>query len=141
MVNKLKNVNFMNGYQFDTVEEVNQDELYAVNIENDATFKSFVSGMGLPSSKYVSLTFGASGSKYTAPVNGYVTFTKRSSAAGQYAYITSQGCGMEVYSSATNQQIVLTIPVQKGKEFLVQYTLAGNDTGYLRFFYAQGENN
>lgn len=141
MVNKLKNVNFMSGTQFDTVEEVSQDELYAVNIENDAMFRSFVSALGLPCTSYRTLTLGTSGSNYTAPRNGYVFFSKTSSAAGQYVNISSNGYGVQVYAPSTNQTIKVTLPVLKGQTFNVQYSLAGTSTSYFRFIYAEGETN
>lgn len=32
----------------------------------------YLSGLGMPSSKYIDLTLGASGTTYTAPANGWV---------------------------------------------------------------------
>lgn len=142
MVNKLKNVNFMSGYQFDTVEEVDPNELNAVNIENDATFKSFVSGLGLPSDSYRNLTLGTSGASYTAPANGFIYLRKSAKSVGQYIHMLNTKTGIASSPQAVQNSSTLSalIEVKKGDNFTVTYTVSG-DTSAFKFIYAEGETN
>ena len=128
----LKNINMLSKEKYDSVADPSMDELYAVS----------GSGTGFPSDKYIDLTLGASGSEYEAPANGYFYFSKNSSAAGQYAILTSGTDGIpgEVGdgTATTGYGIHIIRPVRKGVSVIVKYTLAGA-TNYFRFVYAEGE--
>lgn len=137
----LKNINFMSGTQFTNLETTKEDELYAVNIENDATFKSFVSGMGMPSARYVDLTLGASGSTYTAPANGYVNFAKKATVAKQEIALLNDTALLGVANQSVGADWMrIYMPANKGDVIRAQYTAAG-DLISFRFVYAEGENN
>jgi hypothetical protein len=101
-----------------------------------ATMASF------PSSKYVDLTLGASGTDYKAPANGFVVFRKTSGSAGKYINIYCVNGGITVHNASciavgSGDTLALTAPVVKGSTFTINYSATG--AGLFRFVYAQGE--
>ena len=102
--------------------------------------RSYLSGLGMPSNKYINLTLGASGSTYTAPANGTFYFRKRSTAAGQYISLanSSNKTYEEYYSSNSNQDFGISMNVLKGVAINANYTFGGT-THEFKFVYAQGE--
>ena len=113
------------------------------NVNSSGT--ALASGWSMPSSRYIDLTLGASGSTYTAPANGYIYFSKaRSGSSNQYAVITgaSDGIAGELGDGAyaDGYGVHILRPIKKGTTFKVTYTLTGA-TNYFRFVYAEGEPN
>lgn len=112
-----------------------------INASNFTTEgKSLISAFGMPSSKYIDLTLGASGTYYTAPANGWITIRKFSNGANQYL---ACGSGINALTSKSinptgNQTLDVNMPVAKGERFWVSYSVGGA-TEYFRFIYAQGE--
>ena len=98
---------------------------------------AWLSGLGMPSDRYIDLTLGASGSSYTAPANGYVQLAK-SGNINQYAQITN---GISILNTApfNGGSVNIWLPIKKGDYFIVTYDLSGA-TNYFRFYYAEGEN-
>lgn len=96
----------------------------------------------MPSSRYIDLTLGASGSTYTAPASGTFYFRKRSTAAGQYISLAnlSNNTFEEYYSSNSNQDFGISMNVLKGVAINANYTFGGT-THEFKFVYAEGENN
>lgn len=119
-------------------------DLNASNL--NAQGRNYVSGLGMPSNKYIDLTLGASGTTYTAPANGYYWIEKSSSANNQYVDCIVKDSNntykftVSIYydSAGTTQRIL--VPVLKNDKLTVSYT-AGRATNYFRFIYAEGENN
>lgn len=107
--------------------------------------RSELSEMGMSSSKYEDWTLGASGSTYTAPANGYVTLQKQATEANKSISIytladdTHTRTGYRMYSSATGQYLLTTLPVKKGETVYVAYTATSTTGQYFRFVYAEGE--
>ena len=105
----------------------------------DYNDKSEISGWGMPSSKYIDLTLGASGSKYTAPANGWVQAVCNSSSdSPAFIEVNTE------YASSTGTRYQgcwgrATIPVTKGRTFDVYYGGAGFEIKTFRFTYAEGE--
>lgn len=98
--------------------------------------KGTIAEWSMPSSRYVDLTLGASGTVYTALSNGWVQLIKTGQ-ENQYAQISSRLT--TINTSPYNGGIVsLFIPVSKGDEFTVAYDLSGT-TNVFRFYYAKGE--
>ena len=101
--------------------------------------RSFISGMGMPSSKYEDWTLGASGSTYTAPANGYLTLFKfASGGSAQYAQIRVGYLKSDFRNVPSGQQATPMLPLLKGETATVDYNLTGT-TQYFRFIYAEGE--
>lgn len=106
---------------------------------------SLASGWSMPSSRYIDLTLGASGSTYTAPANGWVVLNK---VAGSDYYF----CSLQVKDTSDNvimydfrgvyrtSPCTPKIPVLKGQQFTLTYNATGT-TNYFRFVYAEGEPN
>lgn len=120
-------------------------ELFARKVDLDAgnlsnAGKSLLSGFGMPSDNYESLTLGASGSTYTAPANGWFYFGKVSGAAKKYIELKTDNLGIQMHSVDTNDYMTIFIPVKKDDVVYINYNATGNTT-YLRFVYAEGEPN
>ena len=102
--------------------------------------KPEISGWSLPSSKYINLTVGASGTTYKAPTNGWVRFTYTVSSQGGWGSIentTSSVINGNTGSYWTGGSFGLSIPVKKGDVFKPSFDGVNNQT--LRFIYAEGE--
>lgn len=113
-----------------------------INADNfSVAGKAVLAGMGMPSSKYIDLTLGASGSTYTAPANGWFTLHKAANGAGQYAYMYIVGADIGTcfnVASATDIPSYF-LPVKVGDIVKIDYNLGGA-TNQFRFIYAEGEN-
>ena len=133
----VQNANLINAGR---IEEklVDKVDTNASNFTADG--KSLISGFGMPSTKVVSLTVGASGTKYTAPANGWVRCWgyKNTAGNGYVQLYTSGGVATHGYVPQGWGCGNLTVPVRKGQQFFVQDY---NDTSsaVLQFYYAQGE--
>lgn len=130
----LKNINMLSKEQYATVDEPATDELYAIS----------GSGFGFPSSNYEDLELGASGSTYTAPANGWFAIGKTPTATNQrlamFSRCTNNSVRMAtgVFSSASQANLFVYLPVMKNEIVTVMYTVAGG-TDHFRFIYAEGE--
>ena len=103
--------------------------------------RSFISGMGMPSTKYENWTLGASGSTYTAPANGYMLLRRVSTSAGQYVVgmdTTKNNYYDICWASATGQNLCAIVPCLKGA--IIQFEYAAPTAVQFRFIYAEGEN-
>lgn len=101
--------------------------------------KAVAANASMPSSSYISLTLGASGSTYTAPANGYLTISKLANAGGQYIYfVGSTGISNGMVGYCNDFVVNTSIPVAKNQTISYSYNLGGATT-YFRFVYAQGE--
>lgn len=103
-----------------------------------AAGKDLASGLGMPSSRYIDLTLGASGSSYTAPANGWF-FVRKVSTGIQVIYLTNTTNGMisSCYSSTSGEYLDSIIPVVKGQSVACEYSTGGT-TQFFRFIYAEG---
>ena len=106
---------------------------------------SLISGWGMPSSKYIDLTLGASGTTYTAPANGYITLAIPNMAVPNgRLWITTNVNRLGIKTTPENPtggggSASAFIPILKGESFTVGY-VSTNTRGYMfRFIYAQGE--
>jgi len=105
-----------------------------------AVSKSYFAGIGMPSTKYVTLSLGASGDPYTAPVNGWacVEWSSVTSDAGSSS-LDVQNPAIRTFSTCLSWQRHC-LPVQKGQQFRVYYSSAtGRTLSFFRFYYAEGE--
>ena len=108
----------------------------------DYNDKSEISGWSMPSSKYIDLTLGASGSTYTAPANGWFQIDKITGISG-FAYLvlrnnTSGICNNPSAYNFNSGTLSAFVPAIKGDNIVVSYNATGNTT-LFRFIYAQGE--
>lgn len=95
-------------------------------------------GIGFPSSKYINLELGASGSKYEAPANGWFCLRKQSGASNEYIRIFGiGGLASSATSYSRSNPLEAYVPVAKGTKCSVYYTATGT-TDQFCFIYAQG---
>lgn len=96
-----------------------------------------IAGYALPSSRFIELTLGASGTIYTAPANGWLYLQGESSATN--GYVTLSGSGISPIASANaNGYLSCFRPVRKGEVIEVLYAALTGVT--FRFYYAEGVN-
>lgn len=102
--------------------------------------KALASGLGMPSSRYIDLTLGASGSIYTAPANGYISIIcSQTASAGWIRIWTPNGMSFWLQQNASNYTMSSFIPVLKGVNVTIDYeNVAIHSNGYFRFIYAEG---
>ena len=115
----------------------NKLDLNANNL--DTAGKSLISGLGMPSNRYIELTLGASGSTYTAPANGWYLLSLHNGSANTYSYmnnITSNNVvGGSILVGITEQRL---LPVKKGDSVMITYGAIDAQDKVLRFVYAEG---
>ena len=107
--------------------------------KKNASDNSDLSGLSIPSNKYIDLTLNASGSSYTAPANGYFFLSKISNGTNQYITMGVGDLQITNYCPQSGRWFqMVTPPVQKGQSCYVAYDLGGT-TNRFRFYYAEGE--
>ena len=100
-----------------------------------------LSGMCMPSNKYIDLTLGASGTTYAAPANGWFVFARAASANNQFNSIMNLSAGglrCDSYATSSDKWATVFIPAKKGDTIRLEYTTSNNKL--FRFIYADGEN-
>lgn len=113
----------------------------------DRNDSSWVSAQAMPGGKYISLTPGASEANYTAPANGYFTFSVKSSSAN-IAYATGAILSSDsevvllrshiwIPSNVSGNYTRGFLPCKKGQRLFLGYYNATIDL--LQFTYAEGE--
>ena len=114
------------------------------NVNNSGMSKA--AGWPMPSDAYDNLTLGASGTRYTAPANGWVQITQKITGSHfmtmATVYTEKDGIcmGTQYTGEATEN---LYIPVQKNETFKVSYsgTLASSSNNRFVFIYAKGSES
>lgn len=105
----------------------------------DYNDSEYIAHNAMPSSRYVNLTLGTSGSTYTAPADGYVYFERGATSGNKYISLTNTSNGMSsagiTISGISNAKIFL--PVKKGDVFRADYN-ADTANPPFRFIYAEG---
>ena len=127
-------------FQVDTVDSVVNSN--ASNFSQAG--RSYLSGLGMPSGRYIDLTLGASGSTYTAPANGYFVLWSSLNNDQYNRYIAIHKLNQSTAGSSfayeaivpNNYQIPLAAPVKQGEIIKIYYTIG---TAMFRFYYAEGE--
>ena len=127
---RLKNINMLKREQFENLNELAEDELYAVT----------ESGFGFPSIRFEDLELGASGTEYTAPATGYFQLIKASASTNQYIAIlnNTKGCSSNTFCPSSGSTLRILFPAQKGDVIQINYSVSGA-TNTFRFIYAEGE--
>lgn len=109
------------------------------NVNDSGTSKG--AGWAMPSSTYIDLALGASGTTYTAPANGWVWNNCSSSANNGITALTNitKGYSVSIRGSA-GTALAKLLPVAKGDIFNFAYDGATTNYGF-RFYYAQGSES
>ena len=106
----------------------------------DYNDKSTISGWSMPSSRYIDLTLGASGSTYRAPANGYFYLVKVAGKDMADIRFTNKTKDIvqELLPKTSTNWMYVRMEAQKGDVFEIVYNATG-DTKKFRFIYAEGE--
>lgn len=148
---KDKNINYIQGnislrcytgdIHFTVADKIDRVSLPQAFHALDYNDSSTISGWSMPSSRYIDLTLGASGSTYTAPANGYLFLSKDAGSDWYYCNIVNTsmnlGCFQSEYRTSPN---TCCMPAKKGDIIRVDYNATGA-TRYFKFIYAEGESN
>ena len=91
----------------------------------------------MPSSRYVELTLGASGSTYTAPADGWM-YLQMAYVADKYVdiYNRTSGTGYIMSAASASTSLRTMTPCRKGDILSIQYT--ATTVQIFRFIYAEG---
>lgn len=95
----------------------------------------------MPSATYNDLTFGASGTQYTAPENGWVTLSIQTETTPSYLGLINITAGFRQgsWTDIAGANIQCVIPVSKGDTFAIDYTnIHASNNRLIRFIYANG---
>lgn len=107
----------------------------------DINDKAEIASWGFPSNKYIDIVFGASGTTYIAPANGWfqcdVVSTTIPSTVELRNTVTWQRTNAIAVSA--NQGMFINLQAQKGAEIYLGYIGAKAYNQGLRFIYAEGE--
>lgn len=100
------------------------------------------SSWGFPSSRYIDLTFGAGGTLYTAPANGWFYLQKGTTAVNQVIVLTrkdgnADGMETKIRSGTSTGNYSIILPCSKNDVMRLDYSFGGA-TVYFRFYYAEG---
>ena len=98
-----------------------------------ALARADAAGTGMPSDAYIDLVFGASGTKYTAPTDGYFALARASGTSGAYLTLLNLTSGIGItndgYQIGTKY---LWIPAAAGDTVTSTYSFSGA-ISYFRF--------
>ncbi|MBO7732880.1 MAG: hypothetical protein J6S67_10015 [Methanobrevibacter sp.] len=116
-------------------------DLNAANLSTQG--KSLISGLGMPSNRYIDLTLLASGGQYTALANGYfiINYYPDVPALRYFRMINiTKGYSVTNHSGSVTFRVDLVIPVLKGDIVQCDYNTTGTIECF-RFYYAEGESS
>lgn len=102
--------------------------------------KQMISGLSMPSDKCDNLVLGASGTKYTAPANGFFYLEKKVGNSAYYNKLINLNTKMADVGSGGNGQLFTTCTIDcvKGDICQVEYNSQGEVAKFM-FVYAGGE--
>ena len=99
-----------------------------------------IASWGMASAESEVLTVGASGTKYTAPANGFYYVECALPSANYIGFKSTKTKIILRYSRPANtSDVSVLFPITKGDEATLLYTGSGSGISLLKFFYAVGE--
>ena len=115
------------------------------NIKNGVGYSqlgtSFISGQSMPSTRYETITMGASGAEYTMTATGWLVVNVSDMQAGSgYLKISVNGV-LVFWEFCHNTQHNKTIPIPVAKGSVVKIEYANGGGRGIEFIYAEGEPN
>lgn len=117
------------------------------NMNPSQTAKNIIAGWSMPSSKFIDLTLGGNGSEYTAPANGYFSWSGFLKGTVAYCVLYNKTTRLGTqsfsnYNAETGVYGFCFVPVSKGD--IVTWTAFADSlltTTSFRFVYAEGAKN
>ncbi len=125
-------------YVGETIQDANVINASGVLIRVADLSDSYISGLGMPSWRYIDLTLGASGTQYTAPANGWFYLKKQANGNNQNLSLQAGTMQVDSYAPSSGSYCGLYMPVKKDTSCSVIYSLGGGTVAF-RFIYAGGE--
>ena len=106
-------------------------------LSNDGIQPVWKAQQGMPSGRYIDLTLGVSGTKYTAPANGWFSIA----CMGRQVRLWNSYVGNSGGETSNDIAQMVSIPATKGQTVTLQYASCSisSDWSYFRFVYAEGE--
>lgn len=107
------------------------------------TGKANIAHLGMPSGQWDNLTLGASGTRYTAPADGYFALMLSAQNLDEYCNLYVESPNGQYIYGVTNHPTHIgynqgqIVPVSKGCRVQIVYTMSGN-INYFKFIYANG---
>ena len=104
--------------------------------------RSYLSGLGMPSDRYIDLTLGTNGSTYKAPASGKfcIYMIHGNNANIEFITMNCNGRNKIVQNNYAEYHMTNEIELKKGDIVSITYSVTGSTT-YFRFYYTEGENN
>lgn len=125
-------------FQVDTVDSVVNSN--ASNFSQSG--RSYLSGLGMPSGRYIDLTVGADGSTYTAPANGWFIISGKPTVDAGYCIMDTNNYEPTYMTTNSNGWYDRGfIPVRKGQVMTLRYGNYEIEAHRFKFVYAEGEQN
>jgi hypothetical protein len=133
----IQNANIVNAGKIQS-QLIDKLETDLTNLPQES--KCYLSGLSLPSNKYIDLELGASGSTYTAPANGLIMFMKKAGKADAFIYLRNitKSITQIAHVPGSANSCTVSVPATKGDIINISYNATGT-TEFLRFIYAEGE--
>ena len=130
-------------YNIISIKQCTVDSFVTTNASNFSVVgESIISGAGMPSNKYDVLTFGASGTGYIAPANGYFTLdTWTTPTETSYCNLVNANSGVAILlvpNQGHNYEQRAFVPCKAGDRIVVAYTNLNLERTVFHFVYAQG---
>ena len=115
---------------------VRKTAFHALDFNDDG----IISGLAMPSNKYIDLTLGASDTQYTAPANGWFFCNKTAGATNKYINMINlnNGLSAEATPTTTGNSARVYVQVKRGDVVKIGYSVTGSTIAF-RFIYAEGE--
>ena len=128
---------------FDNLSQELNDRADTCASNFNSTGKTNLSSFGMPSGKCITLTAGASGTKYTAPANGWVSFCVEGNANGLFGLnnlTITDSARISTFIPAPAKGVTYRtfMPIMKNSEFSIEFYNSITPQ-WLVFIYAQGE--
>lgn len=101
------------------------------------------SGAGMPSSEYIDLTLGASGTTYTAPANGWLVLNATANNTSNFIQLENQTSLITSsdYGTTKTTPLKTFLPVKTSDVINITYANISTTSVTFRFIYAEGENS
>ena len=105
-----------------------------------AAGKDLASGLGMPSSRYIDLTLGASGSTYTAPANGWLILNATANNTSNFIQLENQTSHITSsdYGTTKTTPLKTFLPVKTSDVINITYANISTTSVTFRFIYAEG---
>ena len=127
-------------YKITSFEPYTVDSVVNSNASNfSQAGRSYLSGLSMPSNKYIDLTLGATGATYTAPANGWFTINKHST-AGKLVAFENASSGKVTWIAQISEETDCRVscPARTGDIVKLWHTADGK-LNFFRFIYADGD--